>query len=165
MTAQSEKLYLETFECIRKLLPRFNPEKFLCDFERGLANAIEQVWPDAQLHGCLFHYTQALYRKFRGLGGPTLFKGKEVVFDWLTHLYVLPHVPHEQISELLKDLDPDVFFNDQEWLDLVLLKRFYDYFISFWVKSVTPKRFSVFDSPWRTNKDLESYHSQLDKKN
>ena len=164
MTSKSERLYKEVFASIRLLLPRFEPEVFLCDFERGLTNAIEQTWQDSQVFGCLFHFTQALYRKFGKLGGVTTFKGKERVYLWLTHFYVLPHVPADRIPEIVLTLEPSAFFSDDEFLNPNLLNRFYNYFKTFWIERVTPTKFSIFNRPWRTNNDLESYHAQLSRR-
>ena len=32
----------------------FDPQSVLCDFERGLHNAISSVWPSATIRGCYF---------------------------------------------------------------------------------------------------------------
>ena len=43
----------------------FDPQSVLCDFERGLHNAISSVWPSATISGCYFHFEQALWRKLQ----------------------------------------------------------------------------------------------------
>ena len=41
------------------------PQSVLCDFERGLHNAVQHVWPGVTVRGCYFHYKQALWRKMQ----------------------------------------------------------------------------------------------------
>ena len=43
----------------------FDPQSVLCDFERGLHNAISSVWPSATVRGCYFHFKQALWFKMQ----------------------------------------------------------------------------------------------------
>lgn len=40
----------------------YDPQSVLCDYETGLHNAIQTVWPSTTLRGCYFHYKQALWR-------------------------------------------------------------------------------------------------------
>ena len=74
MTAKIQALFYEVFTTITSIFPAFKTENFVSDSERALMNAIEKTWPESQLFGCHFHFTQALYRKFQNLGGVTQFK-------------------------------------------------------------------------------------------
>ena len=40
----------------------------MTDFELGLIQAIELNFPTAQLKGCYYHFTQALWRKVQSVG-------------------------------------------------------------------------------------------------
>ena len=52
----------------------FKPKALQIDFERGAKAAIDFVFPTAALSGCLFHYSQAIYRKVQSLGLVTAFR-------------------------------------------------------------------------------------------
>jgi len=44
------------------------PTTFQIDFEITMFNAIKNKYPDAQIRGCFFHYTQAIYKKVVDVG-------------------------------------------------------------------------------------------------
>jgi hypothetical protein len=41
---------------------------FQTDFERAAIKAINHVFPNASVHGCLFHYTQCIWRRVQEVG-------------------------------------------------------------------------------------------------
>ena len=43
----------------------FRPENFLCDHEKGFIKAVSEDFPDSNLCGCHFHYSQALFRRIQ----------------------------------------------------------------------------------------------------
>lgn len=38
------------------------PEVVLCDFELAFMNAVAEVFPGSRIQGCLFHFTQSIWR-------------------------------------------------------------------------------------------------------
>ena len=46
----------------------WTPELIVTDYEVGLMNAIQTVYPGTKLGGCYFHFTQCLQRKINELG-------------------------------------------------------------------------------------------------
>jgi len=46
----------------------FNPDYIISDFEMGIIKACKQIFPHTNLHGCLFHLSQSIYRKVQSLG-------------------------------------------------------------------------------------------------
>lgn len=57
-TAATYKMLLQYVKS--ELAPGWDPEEFMTDFEKGLRKAIREVFPNATLNGCYFHYTQVL---------------------------------------------------------------------------------------------------------
>ena len=45
----------------------WNAQNFHIDFERAMISAIEVVFPNANIHGCLFHFSQAIIRRVKAL--------------------------------------------------------------------------------------------------
>ena len=43
----------------------FEPQSILCDYEKGLHNALHKVWPGSTIHGSYFHYKQCLWWKLQ----------------------------------------------------------------------------------------------------
>ena len=46
----------------------FEPRKFQLDYEAAALGAIARMFPEAEIKGCNFHYTQAVYRKVQVIG-------------------------------------------------------------------------------------------------
>ena len=40
----------------------YDPQSILCDYEIGLHNAIQSIWPSSTVCGCQFHFKQSLWR-------------------------------------------------------------------------------------------------------
>ncbi|KAL5247507.1 hypothetical protein ACHWQZ_G019400 [Mnemiopsis leidyi] len=64
LPGKTEVLYTSFLEELDSLA-QFEPQSVLCDFERGLHNAVQHVWPGVTVRGCYFHYKQALWRKMQ----------------------------------------------------------------------------------------------------
>lgn len=47
---------------------QFNPEKIFIDFEIAVIEAVNYILPLTQVHGCLFHFTQSIWRKVQEFG-------------------------------------------------------------------------------------------------
>lgn len=73
MTKKTDKLYVAVFERVKEMLPTFSPNVIVMDFEAALIGAVSEVFPDAEVQGCFFHFAQAVLRKFCSLGLHTFF--------------------------------------------------------------------------------------------
>ena len=73
MVSKSKISYKRVFRSIKdhtdhQHLPALQPITIMTDFEQAMMDAIAEEFPGAQSRGCLFHYTQALWRKIQVLG-------------------------------------------------------------------------------------------------
>ncbi|CAG5073533.1 Protein of unknown function [Cotesia congregata] len=68
MSNKDEECYTNIFSFIKKKFPTFTPQSYMSDFEIGLHNAIERIFPEIMPRHCYFHYAQALFRKAKKLG-------------------------------------------------------------------------------------------------
>jgi hypothetical protein len=53
---------------IDTLQPGRRPTHFLIDFEKAEENAIREKMQEVDIHGCFFHYCQAVWRKVQAIG-------------------------------------------------------------------------------------------------
>ena len=61
MTGKSGALYKAVFKKIKEELPdSVNPETVMCDFEAALLNGLKEIFPEADVTGCWFHFSQVL---------------------------------------------------------------------------------------------------------
>lgn len=61
MARKTQVAYEALVEVMKnEVAPDFHPSHIMCDFEKGLRNALQRGYTDAALHGCFFHFTQAI---------------------------------------------------------------------------------------------------------
>ena len=70
-----------------------------------------EVFPDAQIKGCFFHFCQCLWRKLQGLGLAVAYKAMPEIRTWFRMALALPMLPVAQVVDgfnLVKERSPDV---------------------------------------------------------
>ncbi|KAK3907416.1 RuBisCO large subunit-binding protein subunit alpha, chloroplastic [Frankliniella fusca] len=102
MRRRTTASYTAALEKIKKLAPGFQPKKIMSDFERAEQNALEMAFPNAQLHGCLFHYAKAIGCKARKLGMSRIIKSSRMVRRLIRWLSCLPLLPCDKIKKGFK---------------------------------------------------------------
>lgn len=71
LTSKSAALYRHLIRLIRDFvndnLPGYNfsPPNFMCDFERAMITTLENEFPQAEIHGCYFHFCNSILRFVR----------------------------------------------------------------------------------------------------
>ncbi len=161
MSSKKESLYSKVIEKIRELLPSLSPLQAMGDFEGGSGNAIRRFFPTTQVGGCQFHYAKCIFKKLTKLGLSEDFSNNAAFKKWAKTLMALAYLPaaeiqtaadrlFDQLTQILLDADKQV-----------LARRLKDYFYRYWIRTVTPEKFSVFDFSRGTNNDAESFHSRL----
>lgn len=75
-----------------------NPQYISADFEIPFINAARTVFPDSTLHGCLFHYTQSIWRNAVNRGLKVPFKEVNQVRSTIQCLLALPLIPLQDIE-------------------------------------------------------------------
>lgn len=130
----------------------------MSDFEKAIRKAASIIWPEAEIKGCMFHYIQALRRKFQSMIHlKRIIKHNENARRAQLMFYRLCLLPPDKIFEggiaIHEFLVEKNMIND--------FKGFNRYFVDYWIKSVKPEGFSVFDRRHRTNNILESFNAKL----
>lgn len=71
VTGKTESCYRAFLLAMKTdLKGKFNPSTIGVDYESAVINAVKEVFPNAKLIGCTFHYKQAIRRKMLELGIP-----------------------------------------------------------------------------------------------
>ena len=68
MTHKDEELYTARVLKIKELLPQLQPNNNMSDWERASRKAFKHVYPETRIHGCWFHYTQAIWKHIQKFG-------------------------------------------------------------------------------------------------
>ena len=59
MTNKTRSLYDGVYEKLKELLPdTVKPTTLISDYEKALQDGLQAIFPDAELHGCWFHFSQ-----------------------------------------------------------------------------------------------------------
>ena len=117
---------------------------------------IRETLPHVSIHGCAFHWAQAVFRKVKEVGLQTSYHRQPQVRSFIRQLMALPHLPANHIER--------AFFNLQQHCpDNTQLKTVVDYIGKSWVHSTKcpPSSWSSFKRPVRTNNDAEGWHHSL----
>ncbi|CAF1055049.1 unnamed protein product, partial [Brachionus calyciflorus] len=59
---KTEEIYIRVLTAISTKLNRF-PISITTDFEKAFINSIKKIFPSTKIHGCFFHFKQAVWRK------------------------------------------------------------------------------------------------------
>lgn len=104
-----------------------NPEIIVVDFEKGFINAINEIIPDANIHGCNFHFGQCLNGNIQSCGLQTRYGNDEEFSINLRMLLALAYV--HQVKKSYRILTKSGFFktNEEE------LKNILEYFSKTWI--------------------------------
>ncbi|CAD5126542.1 DgyrCDS14643 [Dimorphilus gyrociliatus] len=159
LTSKHTKAYLQAFQHINNLINDFHPKRITMDFEKGLWKALSKVYPLTEFQGCVFHFTQAVYRKIQALG--YVKKYKEKGNDWkdFRKLMALPFLPAHIIQPTFDRINAELCEKNR-FLDLL------QYFQTNWIKNKLwkPNNWSVFGLSIRTNNDCEGWHQRMNSK-
>lgn len=150
-----------------------NPPHLMSDFEIANINACREAFPQAQIHSCLFHFEQSMFKNIQKLELVQYYRDLEnpEIRNSLLQFMALPFVPLDEILTVfneLKDDAPDEVEDFVQYLERTYVKgrpargrrravppRF------------PPKTWCVYDlvlnQLHRTNNVVESYHSKYQK--
>ena len=69
MSGKRKRDYRRLLKAVQNLLPdHIELQCVVADFESALWRAVEKVFPGVHIRGCIFHWTQAIWRKVQELG-------------------------------------------------------------------------------------------------
>ncbi|XP_078326514.1 uncharacterized protein LOC144622949 isoform X1 [Crassostrea virginica] len=156
MSRKRKEDYYQILRAIDRLLPgEISLQGFVVDFESAVWGAIQDRFPWAVIQGCVFHWTQALYRKVQELGLQRAYNEKGDVHRFLRQVMALPFLPPEHIEPVFHQLDQRARTNE--------LAAFMGYVWRQWFQSSTfgVRNWSVFMASVRTNNDLEGWHNRI----
>jgi hypothetical protein len=138
---------------------QFQPHTVCIDFESAMIAAVQEVLNNARIRGCLFHFSQALWRKIQDLGLTIRYKEDQAFNRLVRRAAALPLVPPNLVHDVWMMALNEVA--DEE------VDRFKDYVTTTWVDDIAARfpveLWSQYDNiaGMRTNNHLEGWHSKL----
>ncbi|XP_052251128.1 uncharacterized protein LOC127874188 isoform X3 [Dreissena polymorpha] len=157
MSRRSKDDYVQVFRSLRRRLGDLSVEWIMLDFEAATWQAIREVFPDAVIRGCVFHFTQRIYRKITTEGLSTAYQQHGDKFEFFRKIMSLPYLPVEQIEPAFNRL-----MEVAEGVGGPVL-RVCEYISRTWIHGSVwrPLNWCVFREEVRTNNDLEGWHRRI----
>ncbi|XP_048755039.2 uncharacterized protein LOC125666009 [Ostrea edulis] len=155
MSRKTEEDYVAVLQAIVDCLQETSVEEFMVDFEVGAWLAIRRVFPAVAIKGCIFHWTQAVWRHVQSCGLVRAYKEQQAVHKYIRQLLALPFLPAQHIIETFPHLRDRA--NTPQLQDLV------DYIDRQWFRHrvFRVQDWSAFQRTIRTNNDVEGWHNRL----
>lgn len=114
-----------------------------------------RIFPDIPIHGCHFHWAQAVYRQVQSLGLGNRFRQERCIKKQIKRLLALPVLPWQHIEE--------AFTNIQQRTSDAAVCELMNYIKRSWIDSSVwpPASWSQYQRHTRTNNDVEGWHRRF----
>ena len=124
LTGKEQGLYKCIMESIRNLVPQFNPMSCMSDWEIAPRNVMKELYPDINIKGCWFHFTQRIWHQTKKLGLGNSFHSNRDLSKFVRHLMAIPFIPSTLIQPTYSLLNSPTRFTDTDRVNLDELKRY-----------------------------------------
>ncbi|KAK3752540.1 hypothetical protein QZH41_016319, partial [Actinostola sp. cb2023] len=104
MSGRKEKDYKKVFRKVMDLLSSASVQQVTVDFEKAVWKDLKSVLPEVQIQGCLFHWTQVLWRKVQELGLQVPYCNEDATYTYIRKLMALPFLPEHEIRPMFDRL-------------------------------------------------------------
>ena len=91
---------------------QFQPTTVCIDFEAAMIAAVQDIFHNARIRGCLFHFSQAIWRKVQELGLTIRYKEDEAFNRLVRRAAALPLVPPNEVDNVWLEALNEVFDNE-----------------------------------------------------
>ena len=156
MSGKRKRDYRHVLKAVQNLLPdHIELQCVVADFESVLWRAVEKVFPGVHIQGCVFHWTQAIWRKVQELGLVIAYQTNDAAHKFIRRIMALPFFPREHIPQMFMEVHDLGMFQ--------ALRSLVEYVQATWLESTvwSPDRWSIFNQSVRTNNDVEGWHRRL----
>lgn len=147
---KNQAVYKELFDFMEMFFSFKDFQYIYSDFEIGILNELVQRSIKGSVHGCRFHFSQCLQRKFKKLYKTPNFRQKALFRVFLDFVFLTTD-QREEFYLIINSYKHD-------------MKEFVSYFIKQWEKTVSPEIWSIekkYNIEKLTNNGVEGYHSKL----
>ncbi|XP_031570100.1 uncharacterized protein LOC116304498 [Actinia tenebrosa] len=156
MSGKKERITkrFSTKRCI--YYPTFQRQrKWSLGFEKAMCLEVKAVLPGVKVQGCVFHWTQALWRKVQALGLAIAYKKDDGTYKFVRRLMALPFLPRHKIvdkasfhfrllaEETTEGLQALTGYIQEKWIESTVFPQ---------------ENWSVYGQV-HTNNDLQGYHN------
>ncbi|XP_069058743.1 uncharacterized protein [Pleurodeles waltl] len=166
--------YTEFLTVIKEKTMNKSPRKVILDFELTMINTITTLFPDTQIQGCFFHFSQACWSKIQNSSLVEEYLSSSKLQFELRKLTALCFVPPDRIDEFYTAITESEFFIQNK----DKLAQLLNYFEETWIGHLSRsrrRRKPRFHMEWwncyttcleggaKTNNAIEGWHNSFNK--
>lgn len=159
MSGRKANDYKKVLRKIINVLPSApSVSRVFVDFEKALWSAFKSVLLEAVIMGCVFHWTQVLWRKVQDLGMAAAYSRDDGTYRYIKQLMALPFLPAQEINPAFQRLRLRATTD--------ALNKLFQYISETRISSMVfppPENWSVYGQAIRTNNDVEGWHNGLNR--
>ena len=162
MSRRRKKDYIKVFKKLLDLVPSPQVEKVMLDFEAAMWSALRELMangtlPKVDLRGCLFHFTQAVFRRIIIIGLKDQYWKDAGTRYLCKQCMSLPLIPTEHVPLVFPELKRRLLASE-----VTLLHQLVPYTENTWINGMwNPSNWGQFDQAIRTNNDVEGFHNKM----
>ena len=154
---KTKDTYYDMFSIIKRKMAnldlQFNPTTMMSDFEIGMISTLRLHFPNTELKGCNFHFSQAIWRQTQQLGLTVSYHENSNIRRIIRSLMTLPYIPRNWVRHQYRTI---MGMTDA---DTDSVERLLQYFCSTWLDGQFPLQlWNVFGDEVRTNNRVEGWH-------
>ena len=154
MIRRHTKDYKNMLKALKWCLGSHMLRKVVMDFKWAAWKALKSVFPGVTLLGCVFHFTQALWKKCQELGLAVPYKDIALVRTFIKRLMALPYIASDHIVSTFEALMSTALEGPCQ--DLATYVR------ATWIEgNWCPAGWSIYQCSVRTYSDVEVWHQIL----
>jgi hypothetical protein len=122
--SKKEILYKKIFSFLKSIIIK-EPKRIIIDFEMGLLNALSFCFGTSMITGCLFHFSQAIWRKLQNLDYQEIYS-VQTVQTYIRLFIDLAFIPSYAIQLEYEKISAIQFYVEDEFKSS--LRNFIEYF-------------------------------------
>ena len=145
-----------------------SPEFILSEFERSSQIVLRSEFPQSRLHGCYFHFTQAIYNYIQENGLVSYYRDYPEIRRFFRHVMSIGFLPPARV-EIFFDNLLENFIGGEYSEEIIAVvvdigAKFGEYVAGEWLSSQQKTReFNVYGLQQRTNNNMESWHHHVNR--
>jgi hypothetical protein len=136
-------------EVVKEKVGNPQVESFVLDFEIAAWQACREVFPGLPVKGCVFHWTQSVWKHVQYLGLAPAYRQRSGVHSYIRQLLALPFLPSAQTPQTFEVLEGRAATPQVKKLVKYIRKQWFNH-LTFTVPS-----WGVYGLAIRTNNDVE----------
>lgn len=136
----------------------------MSDFEKSSRNAVRRIYPDVQVKGCWFHYTQSIMRRVKRVGLQREYASVPFVNVTVRRLFALAFVPEAEVAAAIDMIDDEISECGNETV-AAKMNELMNYFKKTWLQKYPPVEWNqCADCSFRSNNFSESFHAAFSRR-